>query len=257
MITRTLFFLLSLLIFSGVSPGPTLAAVAWEFSAVDHSADTVLMEFTLDDVASFGEVYGMDLHFTFDPYAIQFSHFDFDNGLVESNWNRSKSVDNVWGEVVLALAAQGSPLADSGCVFRAYFVKQPGLVFSEYDDEWNTVWFFRLNEESIVTRVPTDVPDDSPELPESFRLDQNYPNPFNPTTHIDFYLKEKAALSLVIYNIRGQAIRSFDLSSCGPGQHRVTWDGRDNSGRAVSSGCYLYRLEGTESSRARKMLLIR
>jgi hypothetical protein len=97
----------------------------------------------------------------------------------------------------------------------------------------------------------------SAELPTSFDLGQNFPNPFNPTTTISFSMPEAGDVSLKIYNIRGQLVRTLVNKRTPAGYHEVTWDGRDQSDRAAASGVFFYRLETQDFSKTRKMMLIK
>ncbi len=94
-------------------------------------------------------------------------------------------------------------------------------------------------------------------LPESFELSQNYPNPFNPTTTIKYFLPEVANVELTIVNIMGQTVRTLVSTLQAPGEHAVTWDGRDQSGVPVSSGIYLYRMNAGDFTQTRKMVLMK
>jgi hypothetical protein len=78
--------------------------------------------------------------------------------------------------------------------------------------------------------------------PEPVILSGNYPNPFNPATTIEFTIPQSGKTTLVIYNTAGQKIRELLSDSLTQGTYRVLWDGRDDSGRVVSSGTYLYRI---------------
>ena len=69
-------------------------------------------------------------------------------------------------------------------------------------------------------------------------LKQNYPNPFNPTTNIDFSLKEDSFVSLNIYNVRGQKVKTLVTDEMQAGNHSVVWNGKNDSGKSVSSGIY-------------------
>jgi len=86
-------------------------------------------------------------------------------------------------------------------------------------------------------------------------LYSNTPNPFNPTTSIGFALKENSHTSLTIYNSLGQKVRTLLDHPQSVGMHTVMWDGRDDGGRAVSSGVYLYLLKAGNFTQTRKMLL--
>ncbi|MBP7310561.1 MAG: T9SS type A sorting domain-containing protein, partial [Candidatus Cloacimonetes bacterium] len=69
-----------------------------------------------------------------------------------------------------------------------------------------------------------------------------YPNPFNPITTISFSMEKDAPVEISIYNQKGQAVRRLAASSMSKGNHRLSWDGRDDNGRSVSSGIYLMKL---------------
>ena len=88
-------------------------------------------------------------------------------------------------------------------------------------------------------------------------LNPNYPNPFNPSTRITFDLAIPARTRLSIFDLRGMVVRRLLGGSLDAGHYSVVWDGRDETGREVGSGVYLYRLETPQLSRERKMLLVR
>ena len=94
--------------------------------------------------------------------------------------------------------------------------------------------------------------------PTSLSLGQNFPNPFNPETAIPMQVPVAGVpLRLRIYNTSGQLVRTLHDSPLRPGTHQLLWDGRDDAGRAVSSGVYLYGAEIGEFTRVRKMNLVR
>jgi len=103
------------------------------------------------------------------------------------------------------------------------------------------------------------------ELPKYFALFQNYPNPFNSTTAISYRLPavshQRSAVSLKIYNVLGQEVRTLVDREQPAGSYRVLWDGRDNSGKDVSSGIYFCRLkvigDRLKVTKSKKMVLIR
>ncbi len=85
------------------------------------------------------------------------------------------------------------------------------------------------------------------QLPENCKFYGNYPNPFNPavagagrspSTTFCFSLKEDAKVSLNIYNVKGQKIRTLLNEEINPGYHQVEWNGKDNNNKNVSSGVY-------------------
>ncbi len=94
-------------------------------------------------------------------------------------------------------------------------------------------------------------------LPTRFAVGQNHPNPFNPSTTINFAVPENAGqVTLAIFDVSGRLVRTLESGSLGAGTYTREWDGRDDMGRAVSSGTYFYRLAGNEFSEARKMILL-
>jgi hypothetical protein len=92
-------------------------------------------------------------------------------------------------------------------------------------------------------------------VPTQYALLQNYPNPFNAGTVIQFSLKEQADWTLNVYNITGQTVRSF--TGNGSGVVNVAWNGTDNTGNAVASGVYFYRLESKSFTATKKMMLMK
>ena len=96
---------------------------------------------------------------------------------------------------------------------------------------------------------------DNEAAPASFAITGNFPNPFNPTTTIEFSLEKAGDVSLDIYNVMGQHVRSLESNVMAPGAHAVVWNGRDDSGNAVSSGVYISRLRMGEAVQSKAMLL--
>ncbi len=93
--------------------------------------------------------------------------------------------------------------------------------------------------------------------PSGFSLAQNYPNPFNPITNIAFTVARTAQVRLEVYNIVGQKVKTLVDQEMKPGAYAADWDGTDQSGKAVSSGIYFYRMEAGEFGGMKKMLLLK
>ncbi|RMF67116.1 MAG: T9SS C-terminal target domain-containing protein [Calditrichaeota bacterium] len=98
-------------------------------------------------------------------------------------------------------------------------------------------------------------------LPQAFDLAQNYPNPFNPTTTIRYAIPTSVAngtrVVLEIFNIAGQRVRTLLDAEKQPGEYVAIWDGRDDSGRVVGSGVYVYRLRAKAFVASHKMILMK
>ena len=93
--------------------------------------------------------------------------------------------------------------------------------------------------------------------PMDFHLSQNYPNPFNPSTTIEFTLSKPGDISLDVYNIFGQRVRTLKKGPVSAGRLQVTWDGRDQSGRLVPSAPYIAQLKTDEGVKRIRMILLR
>jgi immune inhibitor A len=106
---------------------------------------------------------------------------------------------------------------------------------------------------------PTEVEDQTDDdlLPHSYLLKQNYPNPFNPETKIEYNLSRNGWVKLEVFNILGQKICTLVDGPKEKGGHIVTWDGKDESGKAVSSGIYFYKLTAGSFSEIKRMVLLK
>ncbi|MCB5247468.1 MAG: T9SS type A sorting domain-containing protein [Candidatus Cloacimonetes bacterium] len=84
-----------------------------------------------------------------------------------------------------------------------------------------------------------------------------YPNPFNPDVSIAFNLALSNDVSVDVFNIRGQKVRSLYRGKLAGGNHSLRWDGRDDSGRGVASGVYFARVQTKEESKTIRMMLMK
>jgi hypothetical protein len=97
-------------------------------------------------------------------------------------------------------------------------------------------------------------------LPRACTLAQNYPNPFNPVTTIRYEIAGDGGyepVDLTIFDLRGRRVRGLFEGSQPPGRYEVQWDGRDDHGRALSSGAYLYRLKAGNFVSTRRMNMVK
>jgi cytochrome c peroxidase len=97
----------------------------------------------------------------------------------------------------------------------------------------------------------------SSNIPHGFALQQNYPNPFNPETEISFSLPEMMEVSLTVYNILGQEVKTLLNGEMDAGTHTIHWNARDNAGNSVASGVYFYRLKTEIFNQTMKMVLMK
>ncbi|MBN1995929.1 T9SS type A sorting domain-containing protein [candidate division KSB1 bacterium] len=103
----------------------------------------------------------------------------------------------------------------------------------------------------------TDVDEQPNEIPKKFAILQNFPNPFNPNTKIIYHLPKEEFVTITIINMQGQTVRTLVNASQSPGVKSMQWDGRNEDGKKVNSGMYLYRIKAGDFSETRKMLLLK
>jgi len=122
----------------------------------------------------------------------------------------------------------------------------------------NTIWFGTDNGVSRYTgEIITTGVDEEEKTPKALPVIHSYPNPFNPSTTIEFTLPESGFTTLSIYNISGQKVRELTADYMTAGTHSLTWDGRDGSGDAISSGVYITRLVAGKQVIAGRMILLK
>jgi hypothetical protein len=96
------------------------------------------------------------------------------------------------------------------------------------------LWTFNPLDRSILIQAP---------VAYSFALIQNYPNPFNPSTTIRYELPVTSKVTIAIYNVLGQKVRTLvnEIQNAGP-QLQV-WNSKSDAGSNVASGVYFYRIQ--------------
>ncbi|MCP4566315.1 MAG: T9SS type A sorting domain-containing protein [FCB group bacterium] len=94
-------------------------------------------------------------------------------------------------------------------------------------------------------------------LPNNYSISQNHPNPFNPATTIDFTLPKQSYVTIEVFNLLGERIRTLLNESKSAGQHAIVWNGTDENNQSVASGIYLYRIMAEDFIQARQMILMK
>ena len=93
-------------------------------------------------------------------------------------------------------------------------------------------------------------------IPAQFSLHQNYPNPFNPSTTIRFDVSIEALITVTVWNILGQRMRTLISVNLAAGSYDLQFNGLDDYGRKLSSGIYFISMETMNWSATRKMILM-
>lgn len=95
------------------------------------------------------------------------------------------------------------------------------------------------------------------DIPVATALGRSYPNPFNPATMISFDLAAKGPVSIRIYNVAGQLVRTLVNGERGAGRHSETWDGKNDAGYLLGSGVYFLKMKASSFESSRKLVLLR
>ena len=93
--------------------------------------------------------------------------------------------------------------------------------------------------------------------PGQFKLHQAYPNPFNPTTTLKYEMGSAGPVSIDVFDVNGRKIRSLYNGIQIPGQHEIRWDAKDDHGRSMSSGVYLFKVNVNGKQQTAKSLLLK
>ncbi len=102
------------------------------------------------------------------------------------------------------------------------------------------------------------VANDDPGIPALVtELQGNYPNPFNPSTTIRYSVKETSPVSIGIYNVKGQLVKTLVNEEKTSGNHYAVWNGLDNNNQPASSGVYFYKMRAGTYSSTKKMIMMK
>jgi hypothetical protein len=94
-------------------------------------------------------------------------------------------------------------------------------------------------------------------LPRDYKLSQNYPNPFNPVTNINFQIPEKLKVTIEVFDIQGNKVKTLMNGELNAGYHKVSWNASNDFGDRQPSGLYFYSLQAGDFFQTRKMLLLK
>ncbi|MBP9191570.1 MAG: aryl-sulfate sulfotransferase [Ignavibacteria bacterium] len=154
--------------------------------------------------------------------------------------------------------ANGNTMLSESTSGNLFEVNSAGTVVWSYSQAGEVVRVLRYGLDYPGLAGLVGVSENSNSNPDSYELNQNYPNPFNPSTSISYSLPKTSDVSLKIYDMLGNEVRSLlNNESKNAGSYTATWDGKNNSGANVSSGIYFYKLTADNFSKTLKMTLLK
>ena len=212
----------------------TKKSTAIQLGALQQLTNTVEIPITID-----AQVSGGDLTFTYDSNRFQ-------NPIVKSNSNMLLATQNKMGEFHISLIRPEA--ATSEMLTLQLSTREPQI-----DADINVQLSGKAFDETgasmgMLHQILN---------PFSKQTLHAYPNPFNPATTLHYTLPEASEVRLVIYNRVGQVVRTLLSEWQNQGAYTATWNGLDETGRAVASGLYISRLETGTTYREHKLLLLK
>lgn len=206
---------------------------------------------------------------------LQFNSFNFqsDTNGVWLNWSTFAGTENLGFDVFRSLSQMGSftlinpdviPAANNQNGFNNYSFFDP-------DVEPGQTYYYKISDVTIdgavtasygpvaVTAATTQIAEEAsaPKAPLGYELGNAYPNPFNSQTAIQYTLARAAEVSIAIYNLQGQKIRTLLAERQAAGNHTVYWNGHDELNQPVGSSVYLYRITINNTSEAKRVVYLK
>lgn len=188
-------------------------------------------------------------------------------GLSSNSVQFRELAEGIWGNAVMLVDESTDPLADPGNGINMNTIVNSSehfihaVAYSTGDASPFRIKFAAVTDSRRAGDPETPIeqePRTAGGAPAGFSLSQNYPNPFNSETVIGFTLPMEEEVELSLYNLGGQRVATLARGWRPAGYHTVRWDGRDDLGRELASGVYLYRMEPESRwTGAWKLLLLR
>jgi hypothetical protein len=164
-----------------------------------------------------------------------------------------------YGVIKFALAG-ASAIAENGLVAKLQFTSNDEVTM---DHTEVSLMDLRVNELPVIKLASTATlsrslsTDDRVGIPDEFALKQNYPNPFNPVTRILYDIPEASNVTITIYNLLGNQVKTLVSGYQEPGFKTVLWNATNERGAQVSAGMYLYSIKAGDFHQTKKMLLLK
>jgi hypothetical protein len=135
-------------------------------------------------------------------------------------------------------------------VWPNYYVFDTYAEEIEYLKSWTAERLQWMDQEMLSTA-------DVSFTPKEYRLYDAFPNPFNPTTNIGYDIPKKGHVSILIYDMLGNRVKTLANGIQEAGNTSIIWNGRDDGGEPVSTGVYIYKIQSGIFSQTKKMVLLK
>ena len=174
------------------------------------------------------------------------------NGLVNLNWATATEINNQGFEVQRRLASEDNFVTVGHVNGNGTTTEQKEYSFVDQPSQQGQ-YYYRLKQIDFngtfaySNEVFAEI-----KAPVAFALEQNYPNPFNPSTRISFSLAEPTFVKLAVYNLLGEVVQVLKNEQMNSGTYNITFDAS-----SLPSGMYLYKIETSQFSSIRKMMLMK
>lgn len=196
--------------------------------------------------------FGLDITYPTD----KLRYLGIERAAVTADWTQLEAAQFDDGVVrVGGFNLEASAAASAGELFRLIFeMKSDAVSFNEI-----AVTGLVDDLQDAVVTVPASEPITS--LPTAFALHQNFPNPFNPDTRIRFDIPKVSddgvLVTIKIYNITGQVVRTLLNEKRAAGSHSIIWDGRNDIGQPAASGTYFYSITAGDFKESKRMIMVK
>ncbi len=190
-----------------------------------------------------------------DPYEIRFwaKSFTADYGLERMKVGVS-TTGTYPASFTIISGANYIQVPDVWTEYSYMLSNYPGYVYVGIQCVSNDAFFLMVDD----VRLTGITANEDPNVPVvATELHGNYPNPFNPETTISYSVKESSPVTIEIYNVKGQIVKTLVNENKASGNYSVVWNGRDNNQQAVSSGVYFYKMNAGKYSSTKKMILMK
>jgi hypothetical protein len=167
-----------------------------------------------------------------------------DSTLIEVNYYATEAKNDSDIEIMFYYGNKGMKKAPVASVYNPEtMLFEAGSIKTNQLGEYGYISFNRSEGSSLVPLVT--------------ELKQNYPNPFKGETNISWVLGKDAPISVDVYNLRGQKVKTLFNGIGKKGRQYLNWDAKDSTGQKVASGVYFYRLNTPDGTKVQKMLVLK